>query len=117
MFTETTQQSEAAHDRRSHPRAWGDIGSNPIGDIVRAWNDGTPDQRARLASTIVSEFWAKDWTITAVRARPGWHRHFQELANKQLAKQADDVSRERETGLEPTRGTTWNGKRILSLLN
>jgi hypothetical protein len=38
----------------------------------------------------------------------GWASYFEQLL-KTIG------SRERETGLEPTRGTTWNGKRILSL--
>jgi hypothetical protein len=83
--------------------------SKHIDDIVDAWNDATADQRARLASSIVTELWVKDRTITAVRPSPGWAPFFEELLKT--------LPRERETGLEPPQGKAWNGERILALLN
>ena len=50
-----------------------------ITDLVAAWEDATPDQRSRLASSILSEIQVKDRTIIAVRPRPGWAPYFEEL--------------------------------------
>jgi hypothetical protein len=50
-----------------------------ITDLVAAWEDSTPDQRSRLASSILSEIQVKDRTIIAVRPRPGWASYFEEL--------------------------------------
>lgn len=60
-----------------------------------------------MASNILSVIEVKNGSIDAFRPRPTWQPYFQEVA--------EYVPMERETGVGPTRGTTWNGKRILSL--
>jgi hypothetical protein len=79
--------------------------SKRIGNIVEAWNDATADQRARLASSMVSELWVTDRTITAVRPRPGWAPYFEELLKT--------LPRERETGLEAAAEPINNQARCL----
>jgi len=74
-----------------------------IADPVGAWTDATSDQRARLASSVLSETQVQDRTIMAVRPRPGWAPYFEECV----------ASLERETSLELAKDPSWRGKRIL----
>ena len=67
--------------------------SRHLTDLVAAWKDATPAERAGLASNILSVIEVKDGAITAFRPRPAWLPYFQEVA--------EYVPSERETGLEP----------------
>jgi hypothetical protein len=76
--------------------------SQRIMDLVAAWKDATPDQRARLVASILSEIQVKDWTVVAVRPRPAWGSYFEELI--------ETLPRERETG--GSRASTTSHNRI-----
>jgi site-specific DNA recombinase len=67
--------------------------SHRITDVVAAWHDANPDQRARLAAGILSQLHVKDGKIHAIRPRQAWIPYFEELL-------ASRWSRERETSLE-----------------
>ena len=61
-------------------------------DLVAAWQDATPAERSKIASSILAVIEVKAGTIESFRPRPGWLPYFEELAV---------VTSERETGLEP----------------
>ena len=48
-------------------------------DLVAAWRDANPDQRARLAASITVEIQVEKARMTAVRPRPAWAPYFEEL--------------------------------------
>jgi hypothetical protein len=77
-----------------------------ITDLVAAWEDATPDQRSRLASSILSEIQVKDRTIIAVLPRPGWAPYFEELLR-------GVAFLERETSVGLPRDHEWSGIRLV----
>jgi hypothetical protein len=66
--------------------------SRRLTDLLTAWRDANPEQRARLAASIVSEIQMTDGRISAIRPRSAWVAYFEEL----LHDGAGDESRTRE---------------------
>ncbi len=73
--------------------------SRELADLVAVWASAAPDERARLASGILSEIQVRGRTIMAVRPRPAWAPYFEELLQS--------LPRERETRLELATSTLW----------
>ena len=48
-------------------------------DLLAAWRDANPEQRAQLAASIVSEIQVTDGRISAIRPRIAWLAYFEEL--------------------------------------
>src|SRR5207249_7378623 len=70
--------------------------SHRLTDLVAAWKDATPAERAKIASSILAAIEVKGRRIESFRPRAAWAPYFEELA--------EPVRGKRETGLEP--GTT-----------
>ena len=66
--------------------------SRRLMDLVAAWQDATPAERSKIASSILAVIEVKDGKIESFRPRPGWLPYFEEIAV---------LICERETGLEP----------------
>ena len=62
-------------------------------DLVTAWRDANPDQRARLAASVTVEIQVENARVTAVRPRPAWAPYFEELL---VRHGAGDESRTRD---------------------
>ena len=61
-------------------------------NLLAAWRDANPEQRAQLAASIVSEIQVTDARISAIRPRSAWVAYFEEL----LHDGAGDESRTRD---------------------
>ncbi|MDQ6719392.1 MAG: recombinase family protein [Candidatus Dormibacteraeota bacterium] len=85
--------------------------SRRLTDLLAAWRDANPEERARLAASIVSEIQVTDGRISAIRPRTAWVAYFEQL----LHDGAGDESRTRPgtiswasqpyTVIRPTLGT------------
>jgi hypothetical protein len=53
--------------------------SRRLTDLLAAWRDANPEQRARLAASIVSEIQVTDGRISAIRPRSARVAYFEEL--------------------------------------
>jgi hypothetical protein len=48
-------------------------------DLVAAWKDANSEKRAQLAASIVGEITVTAGKLSAIRPRPAWAPHFEEL--------------------------------------
>src|SRR3989442_13092267 len=53
--------------------------SHRLTDLVAAWRDANPDQRARLAAGVTVEIPVENAGVTAVRPRPPWAPCFEDV--------------------------------------
>ena len=67
--------------------------SHRLTDLVAPWRDANPDQRARMAASVTVEIQVENARVTAVRPRPAWAPHFEELL---VRHGAGDESRTRD---------------------
>jgi DNA invertase Pin-like site-specific DNA recombinase len=63
-------------------------------DLVAAWQDATPEQRAQLAASTVAEVTVGSGSMIAIRPRPAWAPYFEELL--EVSHGAGDESRTRD---------------------
>jgi hypothetical protein len=66
--------------------------SRRLTDLLAAWRDADPEQRARLVASLVSEIQVADGRLSAIRPHPAWAPYFEQL----LHDGAGDESRTRD---------------------